>query len=77
MKPYTEKQLVAALKRIEKRWPDGYLLFSWSGSLSLMRRSDMPEDPRMLACQTGRSGSAADAIVEEFGGIPSDGGDPD
>ena len=30
--PYTEKQLIAALKRIEKNWPKGYTLFSWSGS---------------------------------------------
>lgn len=36
--PYTEKQAVAALKRVAKRWPNDLWLFSASGRLHVMRK---------------------------------------
>lgn len=68
--PYTERQLIAELKRLESRWPDGYSLFSWSGKLCLMDDSRMPGGEEY-------TGHAGDAIIEEFPGISNDGGDPD
>lgn len=67
---YTEKQLIAALKKLESRWPDGHSLFSWSGTLCLMNDNFMPDGDEY-------TGSANDAVIEDFPGIPSDGGDPD
>jgi hypothetical protein len=66
---YTVKQVVAELKKLERRWPDGYSLFSWSGKLCLM-------DDRKMQDGSLYGGSAHDAIVEDFS-IPNDGGDPD
>lgn len=71
---YTEEQLIAALRKLEKNWPDTHMLFSWSGSLCLMRKSLLP------ACgseSTNILESYNDAIVETFNRIESDGGDPD
>lgn len=68
LKPYTEKQLVAALRRVEARWPDNYTLFSWSGTLCLLRTADIPEKEFV--------GSYHDAEVCDFPGITNDGGDP-
>jgi len=73
---YTERQLVQALKRLEKRWPEGYVLFSWAGTLCLIDRVDLPS-PTLSTTVSGHSSSYRDAVVETFPGIPSDGGDPD
>jgi hypothetical protein len=65
VKPFTKTQLISALQKIEKRWPEGYSLFSWSGSLCLME-GDVFE----------KGTSANDKVVATFPGIPNDGGDP-
>jgi hypothetical protein len=70
---YTEKQTVAALRRLEKNWPEGYTLFSWSGSLCLMKDDLKPEDQGLRTAE----GSHNEAIVATFYGISNDGGDPD
>jgi hypothetical protein len=70
---YTEKQTIAALRRLEKNWPEGYTLFSWSGSLVLLKNELLPEESGGRAV----GGSHNDAIVAEFHDISSDGGDPD
>lgn len=54
------KKIVRALKKLEKDWPDGYMLFSHSGTLGLYKGTP---------CDGGYE-------VERFDGIPSDGGDP-
>jgi hypothetical protein len=70
---YTEKQTIAALRRLEKNWPEGYTLFSWSGSLVLLRDELLPEESGGKC----HGGSHDDAIVADFPGISNDGGDPD
>lgn len=68
MKKLTEKQLLAALKKLERAWPDGYSVFSHGGSLILAVRREPIDNEK---------------FVPEYGGveigcfnIPSDGGDP-
>lgn len=76
--PYTEKQLISALRKIEKNWPGGYTLFSWSGSLHLLQDELIPEgEKQYINGHTGYAGSYHDASVATFPGIPNDGGDPD
>jgi hypothetical protein len=74
---YTKPQLISALKRLEKNWPEGYSLFSWSGTLCLME-DDLIEDRSANRHPNGHSSNRSyrDAIVETFS-IPNDGGDPD
>jgi len=69
-RPYTLNEIVEILDNLSKRWPYGYSLFSWSGSLHLMDDSKMPDGAHY-------NGSSYDAIVDTFPGIPNDGGDPD
>jgi len=76
MNAYSEPELVRALKRLEKRWPEGYVLFSWAGTLCLINLSDLPSPSRVSGHPKYRS-SYEDAVVETFPGISSDGGDPD
>ncbi len=33
-----EQKAIASLKRLAKKWPDSLHLFSWSGSLMVMKR---------------------------------------
>jgi len=69
-KPYTVDEVRDILDKLSKRWPYGYSLFSWSGSLHLMDDDKMQDGDQY-------AGSAYDAIVDTFPGIPNDGGDPD
>jgi len=55
-----EKKIVRALKKLEKDWPEGYMLFSRGGNLGLYKGTP---------CDGGHE-------IECFNGIPSDGGDP-
>ena len=65
----TLRRLVRRLRQIERDWPEGYWLFSASGSLHLMR--EKPEGRATGA----RGGMDQTDIVETFSGIPNDGGD--
>lgn len=65
MKPYTEEQAIRALDRVAKRWPAALTLFSFSGSLGVIRTED------------DRKPGLAERVVAWIGGIPNDGGDPD
>lgn len=75
---YTEKQLISALRRLEKNWPIGYSLFSWSGTLCLIK-NDLINDKDIQRHPNGHTSNRSyrNAIVESFLGIPNDGGDPD
>lgn len=57
-----EKRTVATLKRLAKKWPKSLHLFSWSGSLHVMKPGD------------GRSHSESSITIIN---IPNSGGDPD
>lgn len=70
MKELTEEQVIRSLRRLNKGWPKGLTLFSWSGTVCLMRADDMP-------VHEGDGKSCHDAIIETFPRIDSDGGDPD
>ena len=63
------RRLVRRLRQIERDWPEGYWLFSASGTLHLMR--EKPDGRTTGAC----GGMDRDDIVESFSGIPNDGGD--
>lgn len=64
----TEEQVVRALDRLAKGWPDNLELFSWSGSLTLIDRN---------LSERGAPVAKA-AIIKEWGSeILNDGGDPD
>lgn len=67
---YAVDEACRILRKLSERWPDGYSLFSWSGTLCLVEDRKMPGGNLY-------NGSANDAIVDEFQGIPNDGGDPD
>jgi hypothetical protein len=55
-----EQKAIKSLERLAKKWPKSLSLFSWSGTLLVMKRID-----------DGRLG-----CVEEISGINNDGGDP-
>lgn len=78
---YTEQQTIAALRKLAKNWPKGYTLFSWSGTLCLLRDDLLPHAPelerRTMNGHTTYGGSYRDAVIEDFPGIVNDGGDPD
>lgn len=57
-----EERAVAALNRLAKRWPKSLQLFSWSGSLHVLK----PGDGRTIEAAT----------VTTIAGIPNSGGDP-
>jgi hypothetical protein len=57
-----EAKAISALKRLARRWPKTLTLFSWSGSLYVMKPS--PER------------TYEEAIVVNINGIPNEGGDP-
>lgn len=67
----TEAQIVRALERLDKGWPKGLMLLSWSGSLHLVRIPDDGSDRDNCA------GVYTDDIVWSGTNITNDGGDPD
>jgi hypothetical protein len=70
--PYTEEGLLKALGRLGRRWPPGYALFDWSGTLCLIHLNEDGTFPNpSVPGETNR------AIVSTFGGITSGSGDPD
>lgn len=60
-----ERRAIASLERLAKRWPQSLMLFSWSGSLTVMR-NESALDSRDLN----------DLIITTIENIPNDGGDP-
>ena len=63
-----EEKLIDSLKRLAKKWKqDGkdLTLFSWSGSLVVMKNYDLEET------------KASDSVVAWINGIRNDGGCPD
>lgn len=60
-----EEAAIRSLERLAKRWPQSLTLFSWSGSLTVVKSDDM-----------GNDGFHSDRTHTIFG-IPNDGGDPD
>jgi hypothetical protein len=59
-----ERNAITALERLARRWPQSLMLFSWSGSLCVIRNGDaLLDDP-------------GSAVIAQIDGIPNDGGDP-
>lgn len=66
----TEKQVIRALRRLEKGWPKHLWLFAAAGTLNLMRVTEYG-----LHAETSSGGVDPDYSVEDFSGIDCDGGD--
>lgn len=64
MKPFTQEEAISALQTLAKRWPKDLWLFSWSGSLCVMKGK-----------KSGNKEELENSIVTTID-IPSDGGDP-
>jgi hypothetical protein len=56
-----EQRAIRTLKQLAKKWPDTLMLFSWSGSLCVMKKDV----------------GGLKAVIETIHGISNDGGDPD
>jgi hypothetical protein len=71
MSKYTDEEAraVASLRRLAKRWPQSLMLFSWSGSLCVVKLNEDGSSP--LSGPDPNS-----AIMEHIHGITNDGGDP-
>ena len=68
-----ENSLIDSLKRLARRWKregKDLMLFSWSGSLKVVKKSALNE-------ATASTASIDEAIVADIYGIGNDGGDPD
>jgi hypothetical protein len=55
-----EAAAIRSLKRLAKKWPESLRLFSWSGTLIVVKRNN----------------DDIDAEIATIEGIPNDGGDP-
>ena len=55
-----EAAAIRSLKRLAKKWPQSLQLFSWSGTLIVIKRNS----------------NDIDAEIATIPGIPNDGGDP-
>jgi hypothetical protein len=67
-----EKRAIAALKRLEKIWPQSLWLFSGSGSLHVMKAGKQNE-PVHSGGEAG--GVDSDYVITTIYGIQNDGGD--
>ncbi len=65
-----ERSAINSLERLAKRWPKTLGLFSWSGSLTVIRLDEKGEFP--LECREYMH----KAIVCDISGIKNDGGCP-
>jgi hypothetical protein len=71
MAKLTREQVIRALRRLERGWPDDLWLFSANGDLCLMEKKD-----GMHAMTNSLDGGVDEAFVlDRFGGIDNDGGD--
>lgn len=68
-----EEAAISALKKLAKKWPKSLWLYSASGSLNVMRKT---EDGK-FAFRGGRFGEGFDSeyVIETITGIDNDGGD--
>lgn len=55
-----EQKAIASLERLAKKWPKTLQLFSWSGSLTILKKDN----------------NMKWASITTVAGIPNDGGDP-
>lgn len=67
-----ERNAIATLKRLAKRWPETLWLFSASGSLEVMKKKP---DGLPAYIQTGNGESVDQAYVVATIDIENDGGD--
>lgn len=79
MTPLTkeERNAIASLKRLAKRWPKSLWLFSASGTLNVMKCDEAGEQvmrPEYRGCAGGGGGVDSDYRVDTIE-IPNDGGD--
>jgi hypothetical protein len=63
---FDESHAIQGLKLLAKGWPKSLMLFSWSGTLTVMRSDADLSD----------SLSANEAVLATISGIPNNGGDP-
>lgn len=61
-----ERAAIERLRKLAKAWPQSLTLFSWNGSLTVVRTEDRGD--LRTADEAGRT--------EVIRGIPNDGGDP-
>jgi hypothetical protein len=61
-----ERNAIAALERLAKRWPPSLKLFSWSGLLCVVPNGVSLSD----------SDDPDGLVITTIAGIPNDGGDP-
>lgn len=66
----TTVQVMKALRKLEKSWPDHLWLFAASGTLCLMENGD---DGERMVLPGG--GYDPDAMVARYPGVENDGGD--
>lgn len=68
----TREQVIRALKRLDRGWPDDLWLFSAGGTLCLMEKQDGQE-----VFESSKDGGGVDQrfVVERFYRISNDGGD--
>lgn len=57
-----ELRAIRGLERLAKTWPKSLRLFSWSGSMVIMK--------------SGTGTTYGSSVVARISGIPNDGGDP-
>ena len=69
-KPFTKKQILGHLEKLNKRWNNRYWIFATDGGLVLMK---MGKDGDRIVSPGG--GMSREAIVRAFNGINADGGD--
>lgn len=68
----TRKQVIRALKRLDRGWPDDLWLFSANGTLVLMEKQD-----GQRVFESSKDGGGVDSrfVLDRFYGISNDGGD--
>lgn len=64
-----EAKAIASLERLAKRWPDTLMLFSWSGTLCVVKLNEDGGSPL-------HDGDPSSHVITTIHGIQNDGGDP-
>lgn len=66
-----ERRAIRSLERLAKTWPKSLMLFSWSGSLCVIKKNEDGSTP-----MDDSGWMDQDRIVADICGIDNDGGDP-
>jgi hypothetical protein len=66
-----EKAAIAALRRLESKWPDTLMIYAGTGSISVVKLREDGSVP-----MSGDGYLDPKSVVETITGIPNDGGDP-